>query len=210
MFKTQIRAILRASAYGNVKIMFPLITSLLELRQAKWVLADVKEDLEEQGIKFDENLSTGVMIETPAAALTADELADEVDFFSIGTNDLIQYTLAVDRVNEKVASLYSPTHPAVLTLINHVVKSANRAKIDISLCGEMASEIEYTALLLGLGFTTLSLAPLIIPEIKKVVRSVSVKQCRQLARKALQLDTDAQIINLLRGELRNIKAEQYW
>jgi len=210
MFKTQIRAILRASAYGNVKIMFPLITSLLELRQAKWVLADVKEDLEEQGIKFDENLSTGVMIETPAAALTADELADEVDFFSIGTNDLIQYTLAVDRVNEKVASLYSPTHPAVLTLINHVVKSANRAKIDISLCGEMASEIEYTALLLGLGFTTLSLAPPIIPEIKKVVRSVSVKQCRQLARKALQLDTDAQIINLLRGELRNIKAEQYW
>jgi len=210
MFKTQIRAILRASAYGNIKIMFPLITSLLELRQAKWVLADVKEDLEEQGIKFDENLSTGVMIETPAAALTADELADEVDFFSIGTNDLIQYTLAVDRVNEKVASLYSPTHPAVLTLINHVVKSANRAKIDISLCGEMASEIEYTALLLGLGFTTLSLAPPIIPEIKKVVRSVSVKQCRQLARKALQLDTDAQIINLLRGELRNIKAEQYW
>ncbi|TFH61434.1 MAG: phosphoenolpyruvate--protein phosphotransferase [Candidatus Zixiibacteriota bacterium] len=210
IFKTQIRAILRASAYGNVKIMFPLITSLLELRQAKWVLADVKEDLEEQGIEFDENISIGAMIETPAAALTADELADEVDFFSIGTNDLIQYTLAVDRVNEKVASLYSPTHPAVLSLINHVVKSANRAKIDISLCGEMASEIEYTALLLGMGFTTLSLAPPIIPEIKKVVRSVSVKQCRRWARKALQLDTDAQIINLLRGELRNIKTEQYW
>jgi len=205
LFRKQIRAILRASAHGNVKIMFPLITSLLELRQAKWVLADVKEDLEEEGIDFDENIPIGVMIETPAAALVAEELADEVDFFSIGTNDLIQYTLAVDRVNEKVASLYSPTHPAVLNLINHVVRTAIRAKIDVSLCGEMASEIEYTPLLLGMGFTILSLAPPIIPEIKEIVRSVSVDQCRRLARKALSMDTDTQIISLLREELRNIQ-----
>lgn len=209
IFKTQIRAILRASVHGNVKIMFPLLTSLLELRQAKWVLADVKEDLEEQQIEFDENIPVGIMIETPASALTAEELANEVDFFSIGTNDLIQYTLAVDRVNEKVASLYSPTHPAVLNLINHVVKVAKRAKIDISLCGEMASEAEYTMLLLGMGCTTLSLSPPMIPEIKKIIRSVSLSDCRRLARKALTLDTDTQIISLLRGELHKIQGIEY-
>jgi len=209
IFKTQIRAILRASVHGNVKIMFPLLTSLLELRQAKWVLADVKEDLEEQQIEFDENISVGIMIETPAAALTAEELADEVDFFSIGTNDLIQYTLAVDRVNEKVASLYSPTHPAVLNLISHVVKAAKRAKIDVSLCGEMASEAEYTMLLLGMGCTTLSLSSPMIPEIKKIIRSVSLSDCRRLARKALAMDTDTQIISLLRGELHKIQGIEY-
>ncbi|MCK4629102.1 MAG: phosphoenolpyruvate--protein phosphotransferase, partial [Sedimentisphaerales bacterium] len=209
IFKTQIRAILRASVHGNVKIMFPLLTSLLELRQAKWVLADVKEDLEEQQIEFDENIPVGIMIETPAAALTAEELADEVDFFSIGTNDLIQYTLAVDRVNEKVASLYSPTHPAVLNLISHVVKVANRAKINVSLCGEMASEVEYTMLLLGMGCTTLSLSPPMIPEIKKIIRSVSLSDCRRLARKALAMDTDTQIISLLRGELHKIQGIEY-
>ena len=207
LFKTQMRAILRASVHGNVKLMFPLITSLLELRQAKWVLADVKEDLEEQGIEFDENISLGVMIETPAAALIADELADEVDFFSIGTNDLIQYTLAVDRVNEKVASLYSPTHPAVLNLINQVVKSAHRAKIDVSLCGEMASEVEYTPLLLGMGFTSLSLAPPMIPEIKKIIRTVSLSQCNRIARKALKMDTAKQIVSFLREETRKIQSK---
>jgi phosphotransferase system enzyme I (PtsI) len=204
MFKTQIRAILRASVHGNVKLMFPLITNLLELRQAKWVVADVKEDLEEENIEYDDNIAIGVMIETPAAALMADEIADEVDFFSIGTNDLIQYTLAVDRVNEKVASLYSPAHPAILQLLSRVVKAANRAKIDVSLCGEMASEPDYAPLLLGLGFKTLSLSPLMIPEVKKVIRLVSMEQCRQLARKALTFDTDTQTINFLREESRKI------
>jgi len=206
MFKAQIRAILRASVHGNVKLMFPLITNLLELRQAKWVVADVKEDLEEQNIEYDDNIAIGVMIETPAAALMADELADEVDFFSIGTNDLIQYTLAVDRVNEKVASLYSPTHPAILQLLSRVVKAADRAKIDVSLCGEMASEPDYTPLLLGLGFRTLSLSPPMIPEVKKVIRLVSIEQCRQLARKALTFDTDTQTINFLREESRKISS----
>ncbi len=205
MFKTQIRAILRASAHGNIKIMFPLITSLTELRQAKWVMADVKEDLEEEGIAFDENILTGVMIETPAAALCADELANEVDFFSIGTNDLVQYTLAVDRVNERVASMYTPAHPAVLQLIHQVVKSANRAKIEISLCGEMASEVEYTPLLLGMGFTTLSLAPPMIPEIKKIIRSLTQEKCHEIARKSLQMDTDKQVISYLREEVRKIQ-----
>ena len=208
MFKNQIRAILRASAHGDLKIMFPLITNLMELRQAKWVLADVKEDLEEQGIEFDENIPVGAMIETPAAAIIADSLAEEVDFFSIGTNDLIQYTVAVDRVNEQVAALYSPAHPAVLSLIKQVAQAAKRAQIDLSLCGEMASDTEFTALLLGMGFTTLSLAPPMIPEIKKVVRSLSIEHCRRLARKALSFDTDKQVISFLRSEMAEIVANK--
>jgi len=167
----------------------------------------VKEDLEEQGIAFDENIQTGIMIETPAAALTADDLADEVDFFSIGTNDLIQYTLAVDRVNENVAQLFTPAHPAVLGLLKRVYQSARRAKIDVSICGEMASEADYVPLLLGLGYTTLSLAPPMIPEIKKVVRSVSMEQCRHMARKALGFDTDKQTISFLRTEMQEILRE---
>ncbi len=204
MFKAQLRAILRASAFGKVKMMFPLITSMVELRQAKWIVADVKEDLEEQGIAFDENMPVGIMIETPASALIADDLAQEVDFFSIGTNDLIQYTLAVDRVNERVASLYNPMHPAVLQLLSSVAKSAKRAKIDVSICGEMASEPEVTPLLLGMGFRTLSLAPPMIPEVKKVIRSVSVEYCRRMARKVLAFDTESQTVNFIREEFRKI------
>ncbi|MCP4708965.1 MAG: phosphoenolpyruvate--protein phosphotransferase [Planctomycetes bacterium] len=204
LFKRQIRAILRASAHGQVKILFPLLTNLNELRQAKWVLAEVKEDLEEQGIEFDDGIPIGIMIETPAAALTADDMADEVDFFSIGTNDLIQYTLAVDRVNENVAWLYSPAHPAVLKLIKQVYQSAKRAKIDVSVCGEMASEVEYVPILLGMGFRTLSLAPPMLPEIKKLIRSITMTQCRRLARKALSFDTDKQTISYLRTEMEEI------
>ncbi len=205
IFKTQIRAILRASVKGQVKIMFPLITNLLEVRQAKWVVADVMEDLEEQGIEFDTEIPIGIMIETPAAALTVDHLADEVDFFSIGTNDLIQYTLAVDRVNEKVASLYSPLHPAILMLLDKIAKAANRARIGVSICGEMASESELIPLLIGLGFDTLSVAPPMIPEAKKIVRSVNTEYCRQIARRALTFDTDTQTVSYLREELRKIQ-----
>lgn len=201
MFKRQIRAILRASAHGNIKIMFPLITNILELRQAKWLVADAKEDLEEEGVKFDDSLPVGMMVETPSAALMSDQFANEVDFFSIGTNDLIQYTLAVDRGNEEVAGLYSPSHPAILKLLQQVVQSARRAKIDLSLCGEMGGDNDYTALLLGLGFTTLSVAPPVIPEIKKTIRSLNMENCRQLARKALTLDSDKQIISYLRSEM---------
>jgi len=142
------------------------------------------------------------MIETPAAALTADDLAEEVDFFSIGTNDLIQYTLAVDRVNENVAALYSPAHPAVLNLLKRVYQSAKRAKIEVHICGEMASEIEYVPLLIGMGFNVLSLAPPMIPEIKELIRSLSLEQCQRLARKALSFDTDRQTINYLRSQMQ--------
>ena len=208
LFKTQIRAILRASAKGNVKLMFPLISTLTELRQAKWVVADVKEDLEEQHIEFDDDIPIGMMIETPAAALVSEHFAEEVDFFSIGTNDLIQYTLAVDRVNEKVASLYSPTDPAVLALMRQVFQAAKRANIDVSICGEMASEPEFVPLLIGLGFTTLSLAPAMMPEIKTVVRALSMEHCRRLARTVMDFDTDKQTISFLRTELQSIMPDQ--
>lgn len=204
IFKTQIRAILRASVHGNIKLMFPLITNLMELRQAKWIVADVCEDLEEEGIEFDENLPIGAMIETPAAALMAENLAKEVDFFSIGTNDLTQYTLAVDRVNERVASLYTPAHPAVLILIRQIIQHAKRGKIGLSLCGEMASEIEYIPLLLGMGITTLSLSPPMIPEVKNIIRSVSMSRCEKIAKKVMGFDTSKQTINYLRDEKRKI------
>ena len=208
MFKHQIRAVLRASVHGKLKIMFPLITDLMELRQAKWILADVKEDLEEEGIAFDDHIQIGVMIETPAAVLTADHLAKEVDFFSIGTNDLVQYTLAVDRGNENVASLYTPSHPAILQLIQQVVQVANRANIDVSLCGEMASDIEYMPLLLGLGLKTFSLAPPMIPEVKKAIRQFSHKDCQAIARRSLGFDTGKQVINFLREEVRKALGEE--
>jgi len=207
MFKTQMRAILRASAEGNVRIMFPLVTNLMEVRQAKWILAEVKEDMEEQGVEFDENMPVGTMIETPAAALTAGDIADEVDFFSVGTNDLIQYTLAVDRVNENVASLYSPAHPAVLHLLREVLQAARRANIGIHVCGEMASDLEFVPVLLGMGYDELSLAPPMLPEVKKLIRSLSLAECRRMARKVLSFDTDEQTISYLRTELEGLLYE---
>ncbi len=209
MFKRQLRAILRASVKGNVKIMFPLISQVMELRQAKMVLNDVIEDLEEEEIEFKRDIPIGVMIETPAAAIKAHYLAREVDFFSIGTNDLIQYTLAVDRANERVASLYTPGDPAVIRLIREVIKEGNKANISVSLCGEMAGEPEFTLLLLGLGLRAFSMAPHSIPEIKRVIRSVTIKQAQSVARRVLKLETDRQIISVLRDEVRKILPELY-
>src|SRR5437899_10443869 len=153
--------------------MFPMVSTLLELRQCKMILAEVKEDLEEEGIAFNRKLPVGTMIEVPAAAVMAEFLAREVNFFSIGTNDLIQYTLAADRTNEAVASLYSAGDPAVLRLIEMVVKAAQAQKIDASVCGEMSGDPIYTVLLLGLGLRQLSVTPQNIPEIKKIIRSVN-------------------------------------
>ena len=155
MFKTQLRAILRASVHGNVRVMFPLISSLHELRQAKMIIRDVMEDLDEDSIEYNADVPVGIMIETPSAALTASILANECDFFSIGTNDLIQYTLAVDRGNERVSTLYSGADPAVINLLRSVIHEANKARISVGICGEMASEPEFVMLLLGLGFRDL-------------------------------------------------------
>jgi phosphotransferase system enzyme I (PtsI) len=209
MFKTQLRAILRASVLGDVRLMFPLITSLQELRQAKMILRDVMEDLDEYGVPYNHDMPVGIMIETPSAALMAGTLAREVDFFSVGTNDLIQYTLAVDRGNERVSSLYSAADPAVLRLLRNVVQDAYKARIKLSICGEMASEPEYVMLLLGMGVRTFSLAPPMLPEIKQIIRSVTVEHCNQIARKVLTMNSERQIINYLRDATHKILPEVF-
>ncbi|MCH8217244.1 MAG: phosphoenolpyruvate--protein phosphotransferase [Planctomycetes bacterium] len=207
MFKAQLRAILRASALGHVKIMFPLVTNLQEIRQAKLILRDVMEDLDEESIAYDPRLEVGIMIETPAAALTAASLAQESSFFSIGTNDLIQYTLAVDRGNEHVSALYSAVEPAVIRLIRTVIQDAHRHGIDVSVCGEMASEPEYIMLLVGLGIRTLSMTPPMIPEVKQMIRSVTIEDCNIVARKVLGLPTERQVNSFLRSTAREVIPE---
>jgi phosphoenolpyruvate-protein phosphotransferase (PTS system enzyme I) len=209
MFKTQLRALLRASAFGPIKIMFPLISTLMELRQTRMILNDVMEELDEEGVRFDRRIPTGMMIEVPSAALMAHVFAREVAFFSIGTNDLIQYTLAVDRGNERVANLYTGASPAVLGLVKNVIRAARRGSIDVSLCGEIAGEAMYTMLLIGLGLRTLSLVPSQIPHIKKVVRSVDIPMCERLARKVGSFDSERQVMNVLREELRKVDPESF-
>jgi phosphotransferase system enzyme I (PtsI) len=209
MFKTQLRAILRASALGPVKMMFPLITSTGEFRQAKYLVNDVMEDLAEEAIPFDRNIKVGMMVEVPSAALMADAFAQEVDFFSIGTNDLVQYTLAVDRTNERVASLYNPAHPAVIRLIRDTVRAARRRNIPVSCCGESASDLEFSILLLGLGLRTLSMTSSAIPHLKRLIRSVSISQCERIARKVISLDSDVQVSAYLRDCARKIVPEAF-
>jgi phosphotransferase system enzyme I (PtsI) len=209
MFKTQLRAILRASVHGDLRVMFPLISSLHEVRQAKMILRDVMEDLDEDGIKYNSNIPVGIMIETPSAALTASILAGESDFFSIGTNDLIQYTLAVDRGNERVSTLYSGADPAVVGLLRSIIHDANKARIGVSVCGEMASEPEFVMMLLGLGYRTFSLAPPMIPEIKKLVRSVTIEACNNLARKVLMMNSEREVINYLRNAAIKVLPEVF-
>jgi phosphotransferase system enzyme I (PtsI) len=209
MFKTQLRAIMRASVLGEVKIMFPLITNLQELMQAKMILGDVMEDLDEEGIKYNRDIKVGIMVETPAAALTASMLARDVSFFSIGTNDLTQYTLAVDRGNELVSTLYSSVDPAVLRLIRTVIQDAHKARIDVNVCGEMASEPESVMLLLGLGVRKLSIASPMIPEIKQIIRSATIEECNKVARKVLGMNSERQISSFLRDAARKILPEAF-
>jgi phosphotransferase system enzyme I (PtsI) len=209
LFKTQIRAVLRASAYGDVRIMFPMVSTLLEMRQCKMILAEVKEDLEDEGIPFNKKLPIGTMIEVPSAAMMAEELAREVNFFSIGTNDLIQYTLAADRTNETVAPLYTAGDPAVLRLIARVVQAAQSAQVQVSVCGEMSGEPMYTMLLLGMGLRQLSLTPQNIPEIKKIIRSITLDEAKQVAQEALRHDTARDVNNYLREQTRRILPEVF-
>ncbi|HEX8341827.1 MAG TPA: phosphoenolpyruvate--protein phosphotransferase [Tepidisphaeraceae bacterium] len=209
MFKAQLRAILRASVKGDVRIMFPMISTMMELRQAKMVLNDVMEELEDEGVPFKRDVPVGMMVEVPSAALMANTFAREVHFFSIGTNDLIQYTLAVDRTNERVAGLFTPCHPAVLTLIRDVIRAGNRQGIPVSVCGEMAGEPIYTMLLLGLGLNSFSMNGPDIPEVKKVLRSTTTEHARQVARKVLSLDSERQVQHYLREETRKIIPEAF-
>jgi phosphotransferase system enzyme I (PtsI) len=202
IFRRQLRAILRASGLGPLRLMFPLITSMNELRQAKMILSDVMEECDDDGIEFDSNLDIGMMIEVPSAAIMAATFTKEVDFFSIGTNDLVQYTVAVDRGNEKVASLYTAANPAVIKLVKSVIRAARRGNVETSLCGEIAGDPVYTMLLIGLGLRHLSLVPSQIPAIKQVIRKVKVEECERLARKIGSLDSDRRILATLRSELQ--------
>jgi phosphotransferase system enzyme I (PtsI) len=207
LFRSQLRAILRASAEGNVRINFPLISTLRELRQAKMVLADVMEDLEEHGIPFRKDIPIGMMVEVPAAVMMIEHFVEEVDFLSIGTNDLIQYTLAVDRSNKEVASLYNSTDPAVLKLIAMSVDAARRRNIPANVCGQMSGRATYTMLLLGLGLRQLSVTPSAVPEIKKLCRSVTIAQCETVAERAMEMESAANIKSYLKEELKKVLPE---
>lgn len=202
LFRTQLRAALRASALGDLRIMFPLISTLDELRRAKAFLADIMEDLDEEGQAFDRDVPVGMMVEVPATIVVLERFAKEVDFFSIGTNDLVQYTLAVDRGNKEVASLYNNSDPAVLRLLKMALDVAEQCKVPTSLCGQMSSSPKYTMLLLGLGLRSLSVPPKSISQIKAVCRAVTLEQCQNVATRALELDTAADVRNFLKEELR--------
>jgi len=204
MFRAQLRAIVRASAYGDVRVMFPLISRIMELRQAKFVLSLVAEDLEQDGYEFRSDIPVGVMIETPAAAICARELARETDFMSIGTNDLIQYTLAVDRTNERVAQLYTPADPSILRLLRGVVRDARRCRTAISLCGEMAGDPLFTILLVGMGLRTLSMAAGNIPRVKKIIRSITLADAERVKRRVMSFETEREVLNYLRDETRKV------
>jgi phosphotransferase system enzyme I (PtsI) len=189
LFKTQLRGLLRASAHGPLRIMFPMISGVGELRAAKAVLEEVKAELRVEHIAFDEAVKVGIMIEMPSAALTADQLAREADFFSIGTNDLIQYTMAVDRVNEMVSYLYEPLHPALLRLIHGVAKAGRAAGISVTVCGEMAGDSMVAAVLVGLGIHELSMSAVSIPEVKGTLRAITVSEVEKLVERVLDLPT---------------------
>ncbi len=187
VFKTQLRAILRASAHGDVGVMFPLVSSLDEVRQAKVLVREAKAELVADGVAFDDRIEIGAMIEVPSAAIIADQIANEVDFFSIGSNDLIQYTIAVDRVNERVANLYQPAHPAIVRLLKTIIDAAHEAKIWAGICGEIAGELTLVPLLIGLGVDELSVGPFQVPLVKRAIRSLSTETCEALAREVLQM-----------------------
>jgi phosphotransferase system enzyme I (PtsI) len=194
IFKTQLRAILRASASGKVKLLFPMISGVAELRQSKAALDECREELRREGVPFDEKLEVGVMIEVPSAALVADVLAKEVNFFSLGTNDLVQYAVAVDRTNERIAHLYESTHPGVLRLMKMTVDAAHAAGIWVGVCGEMGGDVILTPLLVGLGVDELSCGASMVPRVKRALRSLDMPSCQALAGEALGSDTGSRVL----------------
>jgi len=198
IFKVQLKAILRASAHGKLRMMYPMISGLGELKEANQLLEEVKQDLRSKKISFDENMEVGAMIEIPSAAITCDILAPEVNFFSIGTNDLIQYALAVDRINEKIAYLYEPAHPAVLRLIKNVIDIGHSKHIWVGICGEMSGDPVLTPILIGLGIDEISTSPLMLPEIKKIIRSMSFEESIKIAQHAISLPTGLEVVKYLK------------
>ena len=194
IFKTQLRAILRASVYSNVKMMFPMISGLDEVRRGLQIVEQCKDELRWEGKTFNETLEIGVMIEVPTAAIMADLIGREVDFFSVGTNDLIQYAVAIDRTNERVAHLYEPSHPSVVRLLKMVADAAHANNIWVGVCGEMAGEVLFTPLLLGLGMDELSAGPSLVPRVKSAVQRLTTAECQQLVKEVLELDTPAAVL----------------
>ncbi len=209
LFLKQMRAILKASVYKNICIMFPMISTVEELDECLALLEVAKQELRDEGISFDEDIKVGVMIEVPSAALCSDLLARKVDFFSVGTNDLIQYTLAVDRGNDSVAYLYNPLQPSVLRLLALIAKNAHEADIECGICGEMASFELYTPLLVGLGFTSLSMSAQSVARIRYIIRNISYEEAKELAKKALNMASSEEIETMLKefvdGKIRNSK-----
>lgn len=202
IFKTQLRALLRSSSYGNLKIMFPMISNLKELREAKSVLEECKQELREEGIDFNENVEVGIMVEIPSAAIISDVLAKEVDFFSIGTNDLIQYTIAVDRMNEKVSYLYDFFNPAVLRLINNVIVNGHKEGKFVGMCGEMAGKEELIPLLLGMGLDEFSMSASSVLKAKKLMVELSYEDCKKVVPKVMKMGTADEIRNFLEENLK--------
>jgi len=209
LFKVQLRAILRASAYGKIRLLFPMISGVEEIRQAKKVFTEVRDELVAEGIPMDSRLDIGIMIEVPAAVIVADELAKEVDFFSIGTNDLIQYALAIDRVNERVTYLYEPLNPAVLRLITQVVGIGHKSGIRVAMCGEMAGEPAYTLILLGLELDELSMPPSAIPRVKKIIRGSTLKESKMLIEKVMTFSLAAEIREYVDRYMRERFPEEF-
>jgi phosphotransferase system enzyme I (PtsI) len=207
LFRVQLRALIRASALGPVRVMFPMIATLQELRQAKMLLIDTMEDLIEDGYELKEKLEIGIMVEVPSAVLMLDKFLLEVDFISIGTNDLIQYCLAVDRSNKDVAYLYRASDPAVLRLIQSTIRQSAEFGVPVNLCGEMSTSPKYVPLLLGLGLRSLSVPPSSVPEIKQVCRSVSIEQCEEIAERVMDLESALEVDAYLTDQLRQIFPE---
>ncbi|MCB9478782.1 MAG: phosphoenolpyruvate--protein phosphotransferase [Deltaproteobacteria bacterium] len=201
LFKDQLRALLRASIHGRMRIMFPMISGIDELREAKNILEEVQQELELEGAAYSDNVEIGIMIEVPSAVMMADILADEADFFSIGTNDLIQYSLAIDRENEHVAHLYTPAHVAILRMIESTVKAGRAAGIEVAMCGEMAGDIQMTMLLLGLGVTCFSANPPAALKVKQLIRKIDTAEARNFAKRVMALSSSEDIANFIRREM---------
>ncbi|MBP1658117.1 MAG: PtsA, partial [Bacteroidetes bacterium] len=195
--------ILRASARRNVRIMFPMVSSIEEVHRARAYVRQVKEELRAKGIRFDARIKVGVMIEVPAAAMMAEQIAAVSDFLSIGTNDLVQYLMAVDRGNGSVASLYQPFHPAVIRTLHHVIEAAHKKHSWVGVCGEMGGDPLATVLLVGLGVDELSVIPPILPEIKKIIRSIKFKDAQRVANKVLTMTHEKDIRDYLSSIIKN-------
>jgi len=204
LFKAQLMGILRASAYGPLRIMIPMVSGLDEVRKAKMIIAECMEELDKKRVDYNKDIKIGIMVEIPSACMISDKLAREVDFFSIGTNDLIQYTLAIDRVNEYVSYLYQPLHPAVIRMIKRVVDNAHECRIQVALCGEMAGDPLYIPVLLGLDLDEISMNPYSIPRAKKMIRGLEHGYCKELLREIMKKDSPGEGDTLLRAEMARL------